>query len=66
MADRIISMRDQLKANLAKEGSVKDWSHITEQIGMFCFTGMTPQQVKNGPSRVKSLSIDTSSTQNLF
>lgn len=45
MADRIISMRTKLKANLAKEGSVKDWSHITEQIGMFCFTGMTPDQV---------------------
>jgi len=45
MADRIISMRDQLKANLKKEGSTKDWSHITDQIGMFCFTGMTPEQV---------------------
>lgn len=46
MADRIISMRTKLKANLAKEGSVRDWSHITEQIGMFCFTGMTPEQVR--------------------
>ena len=45
MADRIISMRTQLKDNLAKEGSSKDWSHITDQIGMFCFTGLTPQQV---------------------
>jgi len=46
MADRIIGMRTQLKDNLAKEGSVKDWSHITDQIGMFCFTGMTPPQVE--------------------
>ena len=45
MADRIISMRTQLKDNLAKEGSIRDWSHITDQIGMFCFTGMTPEQV---------------------
>ena len=45
MADRIISMRTQLKDNLAKEGSIKDWSHITDQIGMFCFTGLTPSQV---------------------
>jgi aspartate aminotransferase len=45
MADRIISMRAQLKDNLKKEGSTKDWSHITDQIGMFCFTGMTPDQV---------------------
>jgi len=45
MADRIISMRTQLKSNLAKEGSVRDWSHITDQIGMFCFTGLKPDQV---------------------
>jgi len=46
MADRIILMREQLKAGLKKEGSTRDWSHITDQIGMFCFTGMTPQQVE--------------------
>lgn len=45
MADRIITMRDQLKSNLAAEGSKKDWKHITDQIGMFCFTGLTPEQV---------------------
>jgi len=45
MADRIISMRTQLKDNLAKEGSIKDWSHITDQIGMFCYTGLKPDQV---------------------
>ena len=26
-------------------GSSRDWKHITEQIGMFAFTGMTPEQV---------------------
>jgi len=46
MADRIISMRAQLKEGLKKEGSTKDWSHITDQIGMFCFTGMNQQQVE--------------------
>lgn len=45
MADRIISMRTQLRANLEKEGSSRNWNHITDQIGMFCFTGMAPQQV---------------------
>jgi aspartate aminotransferase len=45
MADRIIDMRSQLKARLAKEGSTRNWAHITDQIGMFCFTGMTPEQV---------------------
>lgn len=46
MADRIISMRSMLRAGLAKEGSSRDWQHITDQIGMFCFTGMTPAQVE--------------------
>lgn len=46
MADRIISMRQLLRSNLAKEGSSRDWAHITDQIGMFCFTGMTPAQVE--------------------
>lgn len=46
MADRIISMRTQLKSLLAKEGSTKNWNHITDQIGMFCFTGISPQQVE--------------------
>ncbi|KAA0189370.1 hypothetical protein HAZT_HAZT007814 [Hyalella azteca] len=52
MADRIISMRTQLRANLEKEGSTRNWSHITDQIGMFCFTGMTPAQVNEGCSLV--------------
>ena len=46
MADRIISMRQKLRDNLKKEGSSRDWQHITDQIGMFCFTGMTPAQVE--------------------
>lgn len=46
MADRIISMRQLLRSNLAKEGSSRDWAHITDQIGMFCFTGMAPAQVR--------------------
>jgi len=46
MADRIISMRAQLRDGLAKNGSSRDWKHITDQIGMFAFTGMTPEQVE--------------------
>jgi len=46
MADRIISMRSKLQDGLKKEGSTKDWQHISDQIGMFCFTGMTPPQVE--------------------
>lgn len=45
MADRIIGMRTQLRDNLKKEGSTMNWSHITDQIGMFCYTGLKPPQV---------------------
>jgi len=46
MADRIIRMRSLLKENLEKLGSSLNWSHITDQIGMFCFTGLKPDQVE--------------------
>lgn len=46
MADRIISVRQTLRDNLKKEGSTRNWEHITNQIGMFCFTGMTAPQVE--------------------
>ncbi|KYO27507.1 aspartate aminotransferase, mitochondrial isoform A [Alligator mississippiensis] len=46
MADRIIGMRTQLVSNLKKEGSSYNWQHITDQIGMFCFTGLKPEQVE--------------------
>jgi aspartate aminotransferase len=45
MADRIITMRALLKENLEKLGSKNDWSHITSQIGMFAYTGLTPEQM---------------------
>ncbi|WAR12784.1 AATM-like protein [Mya arenaria] len=44
MADRIITMRDRLQDGLKREGSSRNWQHITEQIGMFCFTGLKPDQ----------------------
>lgn len=47
MADRIISMRTLLRNHLEKTyGSEKPWNHITSQIGMFAFTGLTPEQVE--------------------
>lgn len=49
MADRIIGMRTQLVSNLKKEGSSHNWQHITDQIGMFCFTGLKPEQVNAAP-----------------
>lgn len=45
MANRIIGMRHALVDGLKKEGSSHDWSHITRQIGMFCFTGLNESQV---------------------
>ncbi|OIW05980.1 hypothetical protein TanjilG_11667 [Lupinus angustifolius] len=45
MADRIIGMRTTLRENLEKRGSPLPWQHITDQIGMFCYSGMTPEQV---------------------
>ncbi|TGZ84991.1 hypothetical protein EX30DRAFT_337422 [Ascodesmis nigricans] len=45
MADRIITMRALLKDNLEQLGSQHDWSHITNQIGMFAYTGLKPEQV---------------------
>ncbi|KAH0564677.1 aspartate aminotransferase, mitochondrial [Cotesia glomerata] len=46
MADRIIGVRNKLKEYLKKNGSSRDWSHITDQIGMFCFTGLKPNEVE--------------------
>lgn len=46
MADRIISVRAKLRDELKKQGSNHNWEHITNQIGMFCYTGMDPKQVE--------------------
>ncbi|XP_018790685.1 PREDICTED: aspartate aminotransferase, mitochondrial-like [Bactrocera latifrons] len=46
MADRIINIRAQLKGNLVKLGSSRSWDHITNQIGMFCYSGMTAENVE--------------------
>lgn len=45
MADRIISMRQQLYAAMQARGTPGDWSHIIKQIGMFTFTGLNAEQV---------------------
>jgi len=46
MAERIITMRTALVDGLKKAGSTKNWDHVTSQIGMFCFSGLTPEQVE--------------------
>jgi aspartate aminotransferase len=45
MADRIISTRSMLRERLEALNNPHNWEHITSQIGMFCFSGMTPEQV---------------------
>jgi len=45
MSGRIIDMRTALRENLEKLGTPGSWTHITEQIGMFSFTGLTEKQV---------------------
>ncbi|RUP33331.1 aspartate aminotransferase [Jimgerdemannia flammicorona] len=47
MADRIITMRDKLRGHLENDFKSKlPWNHITDQIGMFCFSGLSPAQVE--------------------
>jgi len=46
MADRIIDMRNKLRTGIESRGNPHNWQHVTDQIGMFCFTGLTPEQVE--------------------
>ena len=43
MAQRIQEMRTRLVEALHAAGSTHDWSHVTQQIGMFAFTGMSSE-----------------------
>lgn len=45
MADRIIEMRASLVSELTAAGSTHDWKHVTDQIGMFAYTGISQEQV---------------------
>jgi len=38
---RITSMRNLLRSNLEELGTPGTWNHVTDQIGMFSFTGLT-------------------------
>lgn len=46
MADRIISMRKGLRERLEKLNTPGTWNHITDQIGMFSYTGLGPLAVE--------------------
>ena len=45
MANRIIAMRAGLRQRLENLGTPGNWDHITSQIGMFSYTGLSPNQV---------------------
>jgi aspartate aminotransferase len=45
MADRINLMRVLLKEKLTEAGSTKNWDHISKQIGMFAYSGLSKEQV---------------------
>ncbi|AOA61675.1 Aspartate aminotransferase, mitochondrial [Komagataella phaffii CBS 7435] len=46
MSDRLVSMRKLLYDTLKnKYNNPLDWSHLLQQKGMFCYTGLNPEQV---------------------
>ena len=45
MANQIIRMRTGLRDRLEKLGTPGQWNHITDQIGMFSFTGFNPDMI---------------------
>jgi len=47
MAERINTMRIALRSSLEATGTSRPWDHITKQIGMFAFSGLTKEEVTN-------------------
>lgn len=45
MAGRIADMRKALRARLEELGTRGQWDHLTSQIGMFCYSGLSAEQV---------------------
>jgi len=45
MAGRIVEMRHALREQLEESGTPGRWDHLTSQIGMFCYSGLTAEQV---------------------
>ena len=46
MSGRIKDRRHVLRKSLESNGVAGDWSHITQESGMFSYTGLTSEQVK--------------------
>jgi len=45
MSGRILKMREMLRAAIEARNCPGQWNHITDQIGMFSYTGLTGEQV---------------------
>jgi len=41
MTDRIKAMRKALREHLEELGTIGTWNHITDQTGMFSYTGLS-------------------------
>lgn len=54
ISGRIVETRHLLKDELTKLNVPGDWSHITSQIGMFSYTGLSRKFRLNQPPRVKT------------
>jgi len=44
MAERVLEVRDLLRKGLEAKGTPGTWNHVTDQIGMFSYTGLSPAQ----------------------
>ncbi len=62
MADRILEVRTGLRKGLEEKGTPGTWNHITDQIGMFSFTGM--YQVEHQNKLKSALATEKPTTAN--
>ena len=46
MADRLNGCRARLVSHLEQLGSKRDWRHISRQIGMFSYSGLSKEEVE--------------------
>lgn len=51
ITNRMLKMRTALRQSLEELNSSLSWEHITNQVGMFWFSGLSPEQVEQLRSR---------------
>jgi aspartate aminotransferase len=45
MTARIVHIRQALRGELVRIGSTRNWEHITQQTGMFCYSGLNKEEI---------------------